>query len=560
MRSRLAGEFPVSVAVGFLASCLAISPLVAEEPLPVADDIFHSTNLLHLAIEIPAEGVQALQSTYAGRSATEKPEAQARVTEGGRVYTNVSVQLKGFTTFDSIDRRPSLTLNFNKTAPKQKFHGLTKISLNNSYQDITRLHEKFSREMFAAAGVPVPRADHALVTLNGRDLGLYVLTEGFSKEFLKQHFKRADGTLYEGGTLRDITQGLRINSGGQTTNKAIVQRLIDASREPDAGKRLHELEAVLDLDRFLSMTAMETILCHSDTYSMNRNNYRIYHDPTTDKLVFMPHGMDRVLGTHRSQLDLSVVPTMLGIVARAVISTPEGRRRHVERVGAFLTNHFDPDRLCGRVHEMNDIIISFKTNELATRRFDSRPDHGPTQDADDLCARISERAAEVKFQLSDVRELLTAPPVPEFGTNRIALLNGWKPKRPVSQPASRFETTMENDVLHLHSTNTPLMASLRNRITLPLGNYRLLGENIVTNSAGTTNPITLKLVRYSSDRFAIGEQFLKGRSINLPFQVNPMLAPEEIELICEIRDDGSDVWFDPRALKLIRLEMPFASP
>src|SRR5204863_9330491 len=118
---------------------------------------------------------------------------------------------QGFTTFDSIDQRPSLTLNFSKAGSKQRVHGLTKISLNNSYQDITRLHEKFSRELFAAAGVPVPRADHALVTLNGRDLGLYVLTEGFSKDFLKQHFKRADGTLYEGGTLRDINQRLQIN-------------------------------------------------------------------------------------------------------------------------------------------------------------------------------------------------------------------------------------------------------------------------------------------------------------------------------------------------------------
>ena len=124
--------------------------------------------------------------------------------------------------------------------------------------------------------------------------------------------------------------------------------------------------------------------------------------------------------------------------------------------------------------------------------------------------------------------------------------------------APRFESTNENEILHLRSTNTPLLASLRTRITLPVGNYRLLGENIVTNSAGTTNPITLTLVRYSSNRFAIGNQFLKGRSINLPFQVNPALAPEEIELVCDIRDEGSDVWFDPHALKLIRLEIPVA--
>src|SRR6185436_16070515 len=135
--------------------------------------------------------------------------------------------------------------------------------------------------------------------------------------------------LYEGGILKDIDQPLQLSPGKNPTNHAAVQRLISASREPDPEKRWRALEAALDMDRFLSMMAMETLLCHSDSYSMNRNNYRLYHDPTTDKLIFMPHGMDRVLGTHRSPLDLSVVPTMLGMVARAVISTPEGRRRHV---------------------------------------------------------------------------------------------------------------------------------------------------------------------------------------------------------------------------------------
>ena len=61
--------------------------------------------------------------------------------------------------------------------------------------------------------MPVPRADHAFVTLNGRELGLYVLVEGFDKEFLKRHFKRADGAFYEGGVLQDIDRPLQVRFG-----------------------------------------------------------------------------------------------------------------------------------------------------------------------------------------------------------------------------------------------------------------------------------------------------------------------------------------------------------
>ncbi len=515
------------------------------------DDIFRSTNLLRIAIDIPVEGMQSLRASSPGRSARNKPEAQVSVTEGGRVYMNVSAQLKGYTTFDSIDQRPSLTLNFNKNAPKQKFHGLTKISLNNSYQDVTRLHEKLSRELFAEAGVPVPRANYALLTLNGHDLGLYVLTEGFSKEFLKRHFTRADGTLYEGSILSDIDQGLQVNSGSPAPNETIIQKLIGASHEPDAEKRLRALEAVLDLDRFLSMMAMEAILCHSDTYSMNRNNYRLYHDPTTDKMVFMPHGMDRVLGTHRSPLDLSIVPPVLGMVARAVLSTPEGRRRHVERVATLFTNHFDPDRLCARVRELDARIISAKTDEPPNRRFDRRPSRSASEDAENLCNRIAERAAEVKSQLSDVQQLLVPPPTPRFDTNGAAWIVDWKPKRRALGP-ERLEITFENQIWHLRSTNGTLMASLRSRMTLPEGFYQILGENVATNSVGAMNSITLTLVRHSTERYAIERQFMNGRSINLSFQVNAARAPEEIELSCDIRDSESEVWFDGNALRLLR--------
>src|SRR5437667_6690703 len=197
-----------AVAAGF---CSGI--LLAGTPAQVAgraaqDDIFHSTNLLRIAIEIPEEGIRTLRQ-YPGRHDPQgRAEVPARVLESNTVYTNVAVHLKGVGSSRPIDQMPSLTLDFDKFAPKQKFHGLTKISLNNSAQDSTCLNEKLSRELFAAAGVPVPRADHAVVTLNGRALGLYVLTEGYSKQFLQRYFKRSDGNLYDGGSLLDMDRPL----------------------------------------------------------------------------------------------------------------------------------------------------------------------------------------------------------------------------------------------------------------------------------------------------------------------------------------------------------------
>src|SRR5829696_4842165 len=142
MRKRLVGTGPGRVVAVLGVAWFALASLIAAEALVDSDDIFRSTNLLRISIEIPAEGMQALRASRTSRTASGKTEAQATVIEAGHTYTNVSVQLKGFSTFQPIDRQPSLTLNFSKNAPKQKFHGLTKLSLNNSLQDPSRLHEK----------------------------------------------------------------------------------------------------------------------------------------------------------------------------------------------------------------------------------------------------------------------------------------------------------------------------------------------------------------------------------------------------------------------------------
>ena len=554
-----------AVAAGF---CSGI--LLAGTPAQVAgraaqDDIFHSTNLLRIAIEIPEEGIRTLRQ-YPGRHDPQgRAEVPARVLESNTVYTNVAVHLKGVGSSRPIDQMPSLTLDFDKFAPKQKFHGLTKISLNNSAQDSTCLNEKLSRELFAAAGVPVPRADHAVVTLNGRALGLYVLTEGYSKQFLKRYFKRNDGNLYDGGFLLDIDRPLEVNSGKNRADRSDLKRLITATREPDPAKRFSGLERMLDMDRFLSMVAMETILCHWDSYSMNRSNYRIYHDPETDRMVFMPHGMDRVLGGFQPNLDLPVVPPMRGIVARAVISTPEGRRRHIERVGVLFTNLFRPEQLCQRIREI-DAKIAPEMMHPETRwalhsqnpLWDVLTSGSHTQDVAALCARIAIRATHLKEQFALPREMFSPAPRLEFGAAGVAQIEGWKPKHMDDQVQVACETTnfADKEVLHVVLPPGAKSASLRRRVTLPAGQYRLLGKVKAAGmgDAGVGSSIPAVMVHYSGNRFGSEIQPVDWTDLAYDFEVVAGPALEEVELIFDLRKGPGEVWFDSGSLRLSRPE------
>ena len=517
-------------------------PPASQSARSLADELFAITSPLTIALNIPEEGITTLRLSRRSPTGETRPEADATVLEGGREYLNVTVRLKGFSSFQPIDARPSFTLHFDKRVPNQKFHGLEKVSLNNSAQDPTRLHEALSRDVFAAAGVPVPRATVALVTLNGRALGLYVLTEGFDKRFLERHFARTDGNLYEGGLLQDITSGLQRDTGKNPQSDAAVERLIDAARESDPQERFRALSAVLDLDRFLSMVAIETMLSHSDSYSMNRNNYRLYHDPATDRIVFMPHGMDRVLGTHRAALDLSIVPPRLGLVARALLSTAEGRRRYVDRVAALLEDVFRPEALCRRVRELDG------TTGLGN--------------AAEVCARITRRASELEFQLADRAALVELPPTPAFDAAGLARIAGWRPASKLSEPPASLSVAIRDgeEVLHLQTTASAGGTLLHTRFSLPTGQYRIAGRVAVvgappeSDASSDSTPLAVSLVRMSASRFAYERRSLGSGDIDVTFRVSDSVSPEEIELIFEVPGVMSEAWIDASSLTLVTLD------
>ncbi len=117
-----------------------------------------------------------------------------------------------------------------------------------------------------------------------------------NKNLLKREFGHAGGNLYEGET-KDIDQHLDQENGDDTTQKDL-QTLAAAARQP-AAKRMQALRAVLDVEEFASFLAMEMLTASVDGYAFTKNNYRIYHQPKTDRLLFLPHWLGIDFGQRR---------------------------------------------------------------------------------------------------------------------------------------------------------------------------------------------------------------------------------------------------------------------
>ena len=168
-----------------------------------------------LDLEIKEEDVEALRKEP-------KRYVEATIRSDGKVYQGMAVKLKGADgSFQPIDGKPCFTIHTDKFKGGERFHGFKKFHLNNAREDSSFLRQMVSGEMARTAGVPAQRCAHANVRLNQRDLGLYVLAEGYTKDFLAQFYADPTGDLYEGGFCKDIDEGLTKDEGDPKDTKAI---------------------------------------------------------------------------------------------------------------------------------------------------------------------------------------------------------------------------------------------------------------------------------------------------------------------------------------------------
>jgi spore coat protein CotH len=199
--------------------------------------------------------------------------------------------------------------------------------------------------LFTEAGIVAPRCNHARVTVNGVDLGIYSNIEPIKKPFLARHFSDEDGNLYEGNARADFTVELSENyerktnefdPEGQPASRDDLEAVIQALEAPDA--TLYEaLDQVIEMDSFMTFWAMEVLTGHWDGCTGNRNNHYIYADPSSGKFHFMPWGTDGAFS--RDHVFLPQTPPSVfawSVIAHRLYAYPPTRDLYRQRLQQLL--------------------------------------------------------------------------------------------------------------------------------------------------------------------------------------------------------------------------------
>ena len=284
----------------------------------------------------------------------------------------IAVRKKGFvgSALDGALARPSMKLDTDRFVDDQTLGDTEHITLNNNLTDSSRLHTCLSTSVFDDAGYPAPRCNLANLMINGQPLGSYTHVEALKKDFLERAFGDDSGHLYE-GTIADFTPDHLAGTPTSLGRWEAKTDDTDAAGDPLWGVAEalqapdEELEAALDevlnLERFFTFWALETLLAHTDGYAAGTNNFYVYFDPDDDgRATLIPWGMDdamsagaEVAGTE--WLDKLFVSSEL---TRRLSLHPELSQRYTDELARILDEVWDEERLLERVALLSDQVRS----------------------------------------------------------------------------------------------------------------------------------------------------------------------------------------------------------
>lgn len=317
------------------------------------------------------EGRSVIDTFVDPNSTYEYTFFSADATIDGQRYEDISIRKKGYLGSLSADR-PSIKLNLRRDGRGLSHLGLEELTLNNDRQDPSHTHQCLAYGAFAAAGAPASRCGLARVVVNGEDLGTYTNVEPIEAPLLARHFAGPGGNLYEGQIVDFVPEQLELfqrKNNEEDADRSDLSRLVSALEASDE-QLVERLGEALDLDAFRTFWALETLLGHWDGYAGNVNNYYVYNDPASDRLVFLPWGTD---GAFQGQNPFDFANTSIAVYARGRIANrlyalPAERQAYRDRLAELVEEVWVEERMMAELEQIAELAADATPAALDVQR------------------------------------------------------------------------------------------------------------------------------------------------------------------------------------------------
>ena len=349
-------------------------------PLPsfsaLSEQLFDQTVLHEVVIEIGDDELALLDPPTDDR-------VPVRLTVDGTAIDEAGLRLKrGFGQFRPLDDKPGFSIETDEFVDDLLLFDVERFTLGNAAWDHSFVNEPIVYELYQDAGLPAPRTALARVTVNGETFGVYVMRETYDERMLAQHFADPDGNLYESTGAHDAPEmGLELRTNERRDDTSDLDAIIQVVETASVEEYRAAIEELVDVDELLTYWAIEALVGHHDGYAYDLsdpallpgagdqiwnpypNNFYVYHDPTSDRWVFLVHGADMTLGMGSwSTYDVGpatpvvLPPKETADIARRLWEDPTFRLEFVERVRWVLDEIWDVAALNARADMLADLV------------------------------------------------------------------------------------------------------------------------------------------------------------------------------------------------------------
>lgn len=216
------------------------------------------------------------------------------VTINGERFDSVAIRTKGASSLDDVTNmksdRYSFTLKLNKYKKGQKYHGMTKLLLNNNIWDATQMKDAVVYDMCRYIGLPAPLTNYARIMVNGKYHGCYLMVEAVDKHFCKRNYTDEKTNIYKpyhnlaymGEDMKyyaDISNFAKVRGG-----EASMRRVVTALKSVDECK---DIEEHVDVESVMKYMALQTIVVNYDCMT-GKNVQNYYLREADGKISLIP--------------------------------------------------------------------------------------------------------------------------------------------------------------------------------------------------------------------------------------------------------------------------------
>jgi len=211
----------------------------------------------------------------------------------GTVMNNVGLKLRGESSEQRWDGKPSFKIDLRAYDNCEPFASVEHLLLNNGFDDPAQAKEVISGSVMRALGVEVPYTTFATVTVNGDLFGLYTSVEAVEDGFIGHHWGATDGVLWEGGDDADFSGRGQdawndVGGGGDPATIEAVTTVVAT-----AGDDLYaQLDVLVDMEQLLTEWGALAAIGHLAAFPYATKDIYLYQPADDGRFEFVPWGLD----------------------------------------------------------------------------------------------------------------------------------------------------------------------------------------------------------------------------------------------------------------------------